>query len=133
MTTQPEDLRSRPATSTGGGDQPPDAPNRAEPPRVRPRRRRRWFRYTLPGAGGALLFTCLAFTPSLLPRGPVVQGLVCGISAAIGYGVGVVAAWAWRAFADRDERPARPKAWRIFAVVAQRRAEPVGVAGLGTG
>ena len=28
------------------------------------RRRRRWFRYTLPGAGGALLFTCLAFTPS---------------------------------------------------------------------
>jgi uncharacterized membrane protein len=82
------------------------------------RRKRRWFRYTLPGAYGALLFTCLAFTPSLLPRGPVVQGLVCGISAAIGYGVGVVAAWIWRAFADRDERPARANAWRIFAVVA---------------
>ena len=82
------------------------------------RRRRRWFRYTLPGAGGALLFTCLAFTPSLLPRSALVQGLVCGISAAIGYGVGVVAAWVWRAFADRDERPARSNAWRIFAVVA---------------
>ncbi|HZB49802.1 MAG TPA: alpha/beta-hydrolase family protein [Mycobacteriales bacterium] len=85
---------------------------------MRPRRSRQWFRYTLPGAAGALVFTCLAFTLSLLPRGPVVQGLVCGISAAIGYGVGVVSAWVWRAFADRAERPARPTAWRIFAVVA---------------
>ena len=83
-----------------------------------PKRKRRWFRYTLPGAVGAVLFTCLAFTPSLLPRGPIVQGLVCGITAAIGYGVGVVAAWVWRAFADRDERPARTISWRIFAVVA---------------
>jgi uncharacterized membrane protein len=65
-----------------------------------------------------VLFTCLAFTPSLLPRGPIVQGLVCGITGAIGYGVGVVAAWVWRAFADRDERPARTISWRIFAVVA---------------
>ncbi|HEY7104062.1 MAG TPA: alpha/beta-hydrolase family protein [Mycobacteriales bacterium] len=192
MTTQPEDLRSEPATRPGGGEQsslapdptpegtgtvpptepapPPtatgdptepaadgepaaavatDEPAATEPaeatgspaqtvaePAAGPatdepaarsggateakaqKRRRRWFRYTLPGAGGALLFTCLAFTPSLLPRGAVVQGLVCGISAAIGYGVGVVAAWVWRAFADRDERPARTNAWRVFAVIA---------------
>ena len=173
MTTQPEDLRSEPATSIDGGEQSPtvpdpppardgrepaaaataddrpaaatgepasavataeaggqtDAPDEAgaadaaEPERARRRlgrrwRGRRWFRYTLPGAAGAVLFTCLAFTPSLLPRSPVVQGLVCGISAAIGYGVGVVAAWVWRAFADRDERPARPNRWRIFAVLA---------------
>jgi uncharacterized membrane protein len=85
---------------------------------VRPKRKRRWFRYTLPGAVGAVLFTCLTFTPSLLPRGPIVQGLVCGITAAIGYGVGVLAAYMWRAFADRDERPARPVAWRIFTIVA---------------
>ncbi len=162
MTTQPDDLRSEPATPPGGGEQSPLAPDpdrtdagpAMEPATGRPtapagavataepveaggaegsavgdgdaggateaagRRRRRWFRYTLPGAGGALLFTCLAFTPSLLPRGAVVQGLVCGISAAIGYGVGVVAAWVWRAFADRDERPARTTAWRVFAVIA---------------
>ena len=164
MTTQPEDLRSEPATPPGGGEQGPLAPDPdrtgaappTEPPTGRPgapartvataepveaggaegsavgdgdaggateaagagRRRRRWFRYTLPGAGGAVLFTCLAFTPSLLPRGAVVQGLVCGIAAAIGYGVGVVAAWVWRAFADRDERPARTTAWRVFALIA---------------
>ena len=81
-------------------------------------RSRRWFRYTLPGAWTAVAFACVSFTPSLLPRGAVVQGLVCGITAAIGYGVGVVGAWVWRAFADRDPRPARPRSWRVFAVGA---------------
>jgi uncharacterized membrane protein len=84
----------------------------------RPPRSRRWFVYTLPGAWSALLFACLSFTPSLLPRSSVVQGVVCGITAAIGYGVGVVVAWGWRAFADRDPRPARRGAWRVFLVSA---------------
>ncbi len=83
-----------------------------EPPRARSRR---WFRYTLPGMWTALLFACLAFTPSLLPRSGLVQGILCGITAAIGYGVGVLGAWVWRAFADRDARPARSGAWRVFA------------------
>ena len=30
----------------------------------------------LPGCWGALIFACLSFTPSLLPRGGIVQGLV---------------------------------------------------------
>jgi uncharacterized membrane protein len=79
---------------------------------------RRRFRYTLPGAWVALVFACLAFTPSLLPRSALLQGIVCGISAAIGYGLGVAGAWTWRAFADRDPRPARPGAWRVFAISA---------------
>jgi uncharacterized membrane protein len=79
---------------------------------------RRRFRYTLPGAWVALVFACLAFTPSLLPRSAVLQGIVCGISAAIGYGLGVAGAWTWRAFADRDPRPPRPGAWRVFAISA---------------
>jgi uncharacterized membrane protein len=79
---------------------------------------RRRFRYTLPGAWAATVFTCLAFTPSLLPRSPAFQGVVCGISAAIGYGLGVAGAWVWRAFADRDPRPPRPGAWRAFAIAA---------------
>jgi uncharacterized membrane protein len=87
----------------------------APPQQAGPRPR---FRYTLPGAWVALVFSCLAFTPSLLPRGALLQGIVCGISAAIGYGVGVAGAWVWRAFADRDPRPVRPGAWRVFAISA---------------
>jgi len=66
----------------------------------------------------ALGFACLAFTPWLLPRSALLQGVVCGISAAIGYGVGVAGAWMWRAFADRDPRRPGPGAWRVFAVSA---------------
>ena len=67
MTTQPEDLRVE--TAEGGDGRLPD-PAEADGERAAPPRRgRRWFRYTLPGAWGRVLFSCLAFTPSLLPRG----------------------------------------------------------------
>ncbi|MEW1953081.1 alpha/beta-hydrolase family protein [Terrabacter sp. NPDC080008] len=84
---------------------------------------RRWGRLrehvvlSLPGCWGALVLACLSFTPSLLPRGGFLQGLICGITAAIGYGAGVVAAWAWRAFADRQPRRPRAAAWRTLAIV----------------
>ncbi|WP_320776411.1 alpha/beta hydrolase [Streptomyces sp. CRN 30] len=73
---------------------------------------------TLPGGWGALLFACLSFTPSLLPRGGLVQGLICGIAAAIGYGFGVLAASVWRAFADREPRPPRLRSWAAFGIAA---------------
>ncbi|MFE2123124.1 alpha/beta-hydrolase N-terminal domain-containing protein, partial [Rhodococcus aetherivorans] len=66
--------------------------------------RRKLLYVTLPGCWGALIFACLSFTPSLLPRGGLLQGLICGITAAIGYGLGVFAAFVWRAFADRGPR-----------------------------
>ena len=81
-----------------------------------PGKPRRLLFVTLPGCWGALIFACLSFTPSLLPRGGIVQGLVWGITAAIGYGLGVVAAWVWRAFADRDPRRPRRWAWRTFFI-----------------
>jgi uncharacterized membrane protein len=77
---------------------------------------RRHLPYTLPGLCFALLFTCLSFTPSLLPRSGLVQGLVCGINAAIGYGLGVFAAAAWRAVADRNARTPRSTSWALLAV-----------------
>jgi uncharacterized membrane protein len=109
MTTQRNET---PTGTAGDADQvEPEAGDARAPGRRR-------FRYTLPGAWVALVFACLAFTPSLLPRSALLQGVVCGISAAIGYGVGVAGAWAWRAFADRDPRPPRPGAWRVFAIAA---------------
>lgn len=77
---------------------------------------RRHLPYTLPGLCFALVFTCLSFTPSLLPRSGLVQGVVCGINAAIGYGLGVFAAAAWRAVADRDGRTPRPGSWVLLSV-----------------
>jgi uncharacterized membrane protein len=61
---------------------------------------------------------CASFTPSLLPRAGVAQGVVAGISAALGYGLGVLAAAIWRALADRRPRPPHRWAWRVFAVTA---------------
>ena len=65
---------------------------------------------------GALIAGCLSFTPSLLPRGGIVQGLIWGITAAIGYGLGVLAAWIWRAFADRNPRRPRRRSWLVFFI-----------------
>lgn len=82
--------------------------------RTRPRR----IHYTLPGAWVALLFACLAFTPSLLPRSGPFQGFVSGLSAAIGYGLGCLGAWLWREFADRPARTPHRRAWPVFVVTA---------------
>ena len=89
----------------------------AQPP-PKPGKPRKLLYVTLPGCWGALIFACLSFAPSLLPRGGVIQGLVCGITAAIGYGLGVLAAWIWRAFADRDPRRPRRWAWLTFFICA---------------
>jgi len=41
------------------------------------------------GVGVGALFFCLSLTPSLLPRDWLFQGLIGGLNAAIGYGIGV--------------------------------------------
>jgi uncharacterized membrane protein len=87
-------------------------------PSPAPGKRRKLLYLTLPGCWGALIFACLSFTPSLLPRGGLIQGVICGITAAIGYGLGVLAAAIWRAFADRDPRPARHRSWLAFLISA---------------
>lgn len=75
-------------------------------------------RYDLPGLWVALIFALLSFTPSLLPRTPEFQGLLVGINAAIGYGFGVLGAWIWREFADRERINIKPWSWRRFAITA---------------
>jgi hypothetical protein len=51
----------------------------------------RWLfrrRLCFGGLAGALVFFCYSLTPSLLPRGDVLQGVLSGITVVIGYGVG---------------------------------------------
>ncbi|MBW8765468.1 MAG: alpha/beta-hydrolase family protein, partial [Geodermatophilales bacterium] len=67
---------------------------------------------------GALLLGCSSLTPSLLPRGWLLQGLITGITAAIGYGAGVTVAWFVRELTDRTPSPAvRRRAWQVLAVL----------------
>jgi uncharacterized membrane protein len=116
---------------TGRADQPPGAVDATAPapalsvaepeaslPPPEPGKPRKLLYATLPGCWGALIVGCLSFTPSLLPRGGVVQGLIWGITAAIGYGLGVLAAWIWRAFANRDPRRPRRRSWLVFFISA---------------
>src|SRR5215212_2191780 len=91
MTAQPT------TTPAPGGTDVVASPPAVEPVaagrRPAPGWRRRLPRYTWSGTLGAVLFGCSSLTPSLLPRGWIIQGLIGGITAAIGYGVGVTLAW----------------------------------------
>jgi len=53
-------------------------------------------------------FFCLSFTPSLLPRGYVLQGFVAGLSFATGYGVGVALAYFYHKLPRKRRFEAKP-------------------------
>lgn len=97
---------------------PPVAAAEGPQPTPQPEKPRKLLYVTVPGCWGALIAGCLSFTPSLLPRGGIVQGLIWGITAAIGYGLGVLAAWIWRAFAGRDPRHSLRRSWTVLFISA---------------
>jgi uncharacterized membrane protein len=74
------------------------------------------------GVAFGALFFCLSLTPSLLPRDWVFQGLIGGINAAFGYGLGVVIGKTAYRLVLRSARwwppPARVLFWMKAAVVA---------------
>ncbi|OBI91930.1 alpha/beta hydrolase [Mycobacterium asiaticum] len=78
-----------------------------------------WVRnYTYTGTLLGLIFVWLSLTPSLLPRGPLFQGVVSGCSGAIGYGLGVFTVWLIRWLRSRDSTPPAPGwAWPPLIVV----------------
>jgi uncharacterized membrane protein len=79
---------------------------------------RRW-RYGYIGLAGATIFFCLSATPSLLPRGWLFQGVISGLLAALGYGLGVLTGSVARLVLGRQRLPAPSRtAWRVLAVTA---------------
>ncbi|GFG67122.1 hypothetical protein MKUB_46120 [Mycobacterium kubicae] len=78
-----------------------------------------WVRhYTFFGTATALVFVWLSLTPSLLPRGPLYQGLVSGCSGAIGYGLGVFSVWLVRYMRSQNCSPPPPRwVWVPLIVV----------------
>lgn len=74
-------------------------------------------RFNYLGLVGAAIAFCISFLPSLLPRPWLFQGIVTGVSLAIGYGGGSFTSWALRWFLEW-EPPKKVKhiAWWILAV-----------------
>jgi uncharacterized membrane protein len=72
-----------------------------------------WERhYTFFGTALGLVFIWFSLTPSLLPRGPLFQGIVSGAAGAIGYGLGVFGVWLVRYMGSKDTSPPAPRwAW----------------------
>jgi uncharacterized membrane protein len=106
-----------------------EAPAEAGPeigpnPEPQPARRPWWVRrYTFTGTSVGLIFIWFSMTPSLLPRTALFQGLVSGVSGAIGYGLGVFSVWLVRYMRSKDSSPPAP-VWAWKALV------PVGVIGM---
>ena len=70
-----------------------------------------WRRLPYLGLVGALVFFLISLTPSLLPRHPLFQGLVGGVAAAIGYGVGSAISAITRRFVDEPAPRIKRFAW----------------------
>lgn len=94
---------------TSTATRPDSPPEQVEPPTV-PARPRRLPHLHPVGLAVALLFFAWSMTPSLLPRVWYLQAVATGISIAIGYGLGCLAAWLVRrcgvtpTYSDRTKR-----------------------------
>jgi len=90
---------------------------KAAPQQEPPKKLTWWQRhYTYTGTVFALVFLWLSLTPSLLPRGPIFQGLVSGAAGAFGYAIGVFAVWLVQYMRSKDSSPHAPH-WAWLAVV----------------
>ena len=75
-------------------------------------------RYTFAGTAFGLAFLWLSMTPSLLPRGPLFQGLVSGAAGAIGYAIGTFSVWLVRFMRSKESSPPAPRiAWIVLVVI----------------
>jgi uncharacterized membrane protein len=71
----------------------------------------RWWLPSITGIFFGFVFFVLTFTPSLVPRPPVFQGLLGGLAFFIGYAIGHCGVLLWRYL----ELPEIPRSWRPAA------------------
>src|SRR5271166_6299567 len=122
----PDELTPSPAenpAATTPGDVATEEPVATAPPghtppaKAPPVNKRPWWvrRYTFTGTAVGLVWLWLSMTPSLLPRGPLFQALVSGVSGATGYALGVLAVWLVRYMRSKDTSPPAPRmAWIVL-------------------
>jgi uncharacterized membrane protein len=126
-TTAPGDESAAPTEMSSGPEAGPEAGPEGEvraAPEPQPASRPWWVRrYTFTGTAVGLIFIWFSMTPSLLPRTALFQGLVSGVSGAIGYGLGVFSVWLVRYMRSKDSSPPAP-VWAWKALV------PIGVVGM---
>ena len=123
--TQTGSESTQPAADESAVDtkEPEVSPSAGEPQEPEPQppvaKRPWWLRhYTFFGTAVGLVFLWFSMTPSLLPRGPLFQGLVSGAAGAIGYALGVFAVWLVRYMRSKDTSPPAPRwAWLALVVV----------------
>jgi uncharacterized membrane protein len=80
------------------------------------------------GLAAGLVFWFASLTPTLVPRGWVVQGVTSGACVALGYGIGTMAERTVRRAARRQDGGPQPR--RMLPLVAGAAALVVGVAGM---
>ena len=125
----PDELAFSPAenpAATAAGGVAAEEPVTTAPPahipqaEATPVKKRPWWvrRYTFTGTAVGLVFLWLSMTPSLLPRGPLFQALVSGVSGAIGYALGVLAVWLVRYMRSKDTSPPVPRIAWVMLVAA---------------
>ena len=77
----------------------------------------RFWRISGIGLLGAALFFAASLTPSLMPRPPLLQGALSGLSAAFGYMIGAVLLWLWRTLELPMSEGAAERGWRATLAV----------------
>ncbi len=75
-----------------------------------------WRTPIAPAVGAVLLFWA-SLTPSLLPLGPVFQGVVSAVCALLGYAMGALLGWMLRANGVHLRGQRRQQTWRVVGVV----------------
>ncbi|TXH71647.1 MAG: hypothetical protein E6Q83_01420 [Thiothrix sp.] len=76
----------------------------------------RWLKLSTIGLLLAGLFFVFSLTPSLGPRTPFMQGVISGVSMALGYALGAFLAWLW-AYLGFKSLPEHSRGWLIILAI----------------